>query len=98
MSVGKNIRKYRELLEMTQSDFARRIGVSVFECLAIEAGTRSLTSAEIQRIVTVLGIPMEVLLSDAVEEPAPQNVPEEGGSVVMPLSDLNDLLGKMREQ
>ena len=95
MSVGANIRKFREKLGITEWDFARRIGVPVEDCMALETGERSLNSNEIRKIVDVLGVTLDDLLMDNPDrEP---ETPATGGSVLMPMEALNELLGKMRE-
>ncbi len=99
MSIGQNIKCYREYLSMSVEEFARQVGISVEDCGLIESGRRALTSAEIQKIGEVLDVTFDDLLAS---EPVPRRVninpdgPEEG-SVLMPMDELKNLLGKMQE-
>lgn len=95
MSIGQNVKVYREYNGMSIGDFASHIGLTVEECEGIEAGVRMLSSSEIQRICRVLNVTLEALLSRQPTMPAPQDDAE--GSILMPVDELQSLLGKMRE-
>ena len=92
MSIGQNVKVYREYNGMSIGDFASHVGLTVE---GIEAGVRMLSSSEIQRICRVLNVTLEALLSRQPTMPAPQDDAE--GSILMPVDELQSLLGKMRE-
>ena len=106
MSIGQNIKRYREKLSMSEEQFAEQVGITVQECRFIEAGRRALSSAEIQKIGEVLNVTFDDLLSSRPIPPAipkrpaarasDDDMPEEG-SVLMPMDELKNLLGKMKE-
>lgn len=98
MSIGQNIKCYREYLSMTEEEFAGKVGISIDECNLIESGRRALTSAEIQKIGEVLNVTFDDLLAPNPVPPPPvdTDAPEEG-SVLMPMDELKNLLGKMQE-
>ena len=90
MSVGENIKKIRESQSITLEKFAELTGISLTSCQGIESGQRALNSSEVQSICRVLGVTFEAL----VAAPPP---PKEEASMVMPVDELRNLLGKMRE-
>lgn len=98
MSIGQNVKVYRENSGIKIEDFAARIGLSVADCEGIEAGKRMLSSSEIQRICKVLNVSLEALLSkNPTPECAKKGDADEEGSILMPVAELQSLLGKMRE-
>lgn len=97
MSIGQNVKIYRENSGIALEDFAARIGLTAAECQGIEAGKRMLSSSEIQRICKVLNVSLEALLSKHPTVPKPQEDISEEGSILMPVDELQSLLGKMRE-
>ena len=97
MSIGQNIKRYRENLSISEEQFAERVGITVDECRNIENGRRALSSLEIQKISEVLNVTFDALLSSKpIPAPAPKDEPEEG-SVLMPMDELKNLLGQMNE-
>lgn len=95
MSIGQNVKVYREYNGISIEDFASQINLTVEECEGIEAGVRMLSSSEIERICRALNVTLEALLSRQPSTPAPQDDAE--GSILMPVDELQSLLGKMRE-
>lgn len=93
MSLGDNIKMYRESKMMSLDDFSAKTGIALDACQAIEIGKRALSSAEIQSICRVLDVTFESLVTPP---PAPSDACTEG-SVLMPVDELRNLLGKMRE-
>ena len=93
MSLGDNIKMYRESKHMSLADFSAKTGISLEACEAIETGKRALSSADIQSICRVLDVTFESLVTPP---PAP-SVSCTEGSVLMPVDELRSLLGKMRE-
>ena len=92
MSVGENIKKYREYNQISIAQFATATGLSMADCEDIEAGQRAITSRELQVIARVLNTTVDALLS------APQTgTPDGGSSVVMPVDELRKLLGSMKD-
>ena len=47
MSIAQNIRHYRELQGLTLDNFSSKTGLSIADCIKIEAGQRPLTADEI---------------------------------------------------
>lgn len=95
MSLGENIKSIRESKNITLESFAQLTGISADNCLKIESGQRALTSAEIQSICNVLGITFD----DLVRSPKQPQQPEprsQDASVLMPVDELQKLLGKMK--
>ena len=95
MSIGQNVKVYREYNGMSIGDFASHVGLTVEERGGVDAGGRLLPWAEIRRICRVLTVAREALLSRQPTMPAPQDDAE--GSILMPVDELQSLLGKMRE-
>lgn len=94
MSVGENIKKLRESKSLTLAEFAAKTGMDEQTCERIEAGNRPLTSSEVHTICKALDVTFDMLVA------APKPVKAEGetgGSVVMPMEELQHLLGKMKE-
>ena len=92
MSVGENIKIIRENKGISLEYFAQMTGISLANCEGIESGVRALTSSEVQAICNALGVTFDALVATPV-----QDVPANEGSVVMPVDELQHLLGKMRE-
>ena len=92
MSVGENIKIIRESKGIDLANFSMMTGISLANCEGIEAGVRALTSAEVQAICNALGVSFDALVAAPL-----QDAPESEGSVVMPVDELQNLLGKMRE-
>lgn len=90
MSIGENIQYYRNQSGLSIDDFARDVNLSACDCREIESGKRRLSSAEIQTICRVLNVSLDNLLSD-------NPTPEDHGSVVIPVAELQALLGKMND-
>ena len=92
MSVGDNIKRIRESKSMSLERFAELTGISLSSCQGIEAGQRALNSSEVQSICRVLEVSFDML----VTAPASEYMTEEE-SMVMPVDELQNLLGKMKE-
>lgn len=92
MSIAQNIRKYRESQSISLDRFSQLTGLSINDCIQIEAGIRPLTATEISTICYALNITSEELIAEPQE-----TVKEEGGSVVIPLNELQNLLASMKE-
>lgn len=91
MSIAQNIRHYRELKKLTIDNFSAQTGLSVSDCIKIEAGQRPLTADEITRVCNVLNITSDDLCS------APKEENHEGESVVISINELQSLLGMMKD-
>lgn len=94
MSVGENVKFYREKKPLSIAKFAGQIGLTVDECKLIESGQRTISSAEIQTICRVLDIGIEALLAD---RPSVHSNDSTDGSMLMPVEELQKLLGKMQD-
>lgn len=95
MSVGDNIKRLRESKSLTLADLAAKTGMDEAACESIEAGQRPLTSTEVRKICNALEVTFDVLV--AAPKPTQAETVEAGGSVVMPVEELQHLLGKMKE-
>lgn len=62
MNIGEKIQRARRSKGMTQSEFAEKLGVSVFSITKYELGQRNPKYDKLQKISLVLDIPMEELL------------------------------------
>lgn len=96
MSIGENVKRYREYYGMGMDEFAARMALPVEACEGIESGKRMLSSSEIQQICRILGVSLEALLSRQPSMPEAVSEDDEG-SILMPVDELQNLLGKMRE-
>lgn len=63
MSIGQNIRKVRELKNLTQSYIARQLGISVAAYSRIERNKTSISLQRLQQIATVLGTDTATILN-----------------------------------
>ena len=93
MSVNENIRRLRVGNSLSIDSFAGLTGLSVADCQKIEAGTRPLSSAEVQKICSVLDVDVDTLMTATIPDPEARTE----GSVLMPIDELQNLLGKMQE-
>ena len=94
MSVGENIKTIRQLRAISIERFSALTGISVENCNMIEAGARALNSSEVQIICRVLGVNFDALLAAPKQDEQEDN----DGSVPMPAEELENLLGKMRDE
>jgi transcriptional regulator with XRE-family HTH domain len=62
-NAGKNIRKIRELKGLSQENIAHEIGFSQANYSKLERGEIKLTTDVLQKIIEVLGVSLETLLS-----------------------------------
>ncbi len=92
MSIAQNIRRYRESQSISLDQFSKMTGLTIADCINIEAGQRPLTSAEIQTVCNALVISVD----DLIAEPATE--PQNGASVVMSFNELQNLLGMMNDK
>lgn len=93
MSIAQNIRHYRELQGLTLDNFSSKTGLSIADCIKIEAGQRPLTADEITKVCDVLQITSDELCKD----PKPDESNREGESVVINIAELQNLLGMMKD-
>jgi len=66
--LGKRIRDERQRLHLTQAAFAEAVDISNTYMGAIERGERSLTLDTLVRLVNRLGVTVDYLLADSVED------------------------------
>ena len=71
VSMGKRIRKYRMDKNMTQSDLAEAVQRSNTTISHIEVGSGKPELNTVVRIANVLGVSMDMLLCDSLENAAP---------------------------
>ena len=71
MTVAEKIRQQRRLANISQDELSKRAGVSLKTVQRWEAEQRSPRMEEIQKLASVLGVPVTELLSDS---PAPAPV------------------------
>lgn len=65
MTIGEKIKEYREARGLTQTDLARRIGISRSYLCEIEANTsRTVSGPVLYRAARELGVTMESLLDE----------------------------------
>lgn len=64
--LGAKLRRARELLRMTQGAAAERLGLARTTLVAIEAGKRALSNAELRAFAELYGVPESELINDDV--------------------------------
>ncbi len=79
--LGLRIREERLRLNLTQSQLAESIGISDTYMGAIERGERSLTLDTLVRLVNRLGVTVDYMLADSVED-TDRNVMEQFKQIV----------------
>ena len=67
-SVGRVLRSFREADEISQTDFARKLGISRANLCDIEKGRKQVSVERAARFARILGIPEAVLVLYAFEE------------------------------
>ena len=67
-SIGKRIKYYRTRMNLSQEEFASRIPVSRTYLGYLETGARPVGLESLVHIANELGVPIEVLLEDSLEE------------------------------
>lgn len=72
--LGEKIREYRTALKMTQSDFARRLGVTGASVSAYENSTRLPSYDVLVRIANILCVSTDTLLGRKEDSEASINV------------------------
>ncbi len=104
MSLGGNIKRIRTDKNIGIDSFAAKLGLPVEACLAIEDDNRSLSSVEIQTICQILGVTFDSLVYEkksSLENLEINDVEENDAaeeSVLMPVDELQKLLGKMNDE
>lgn len=63
MSVGKRIRKRRQILEMTQQELAKAIGVTPQHISAIEQDKRDPSLSSLAKLAEELGVTIDYLVT-----------------------------------
>ena len=101
MSLGGNIKRIRTDRNISLESFAEQLGLPVEACLAIEDDNRSLSSVEIQTICQILDVTFDSLVYEKkssleINEAEENDAAEE--SVLMPVDELQKLLGKMNDE
>ena len=74
-SLGKRIRAYRKLFDMTQEELAKAVGVSCSFIGHIERGTRKLSVDTLVHLAEVLQVSCDTLLQDSLTCLADHNSP-----------------------
>lgn len=69
-ALGKRVRAYRKLFDMTQEELAEAVGVSCSFVGHIERGTRKLSVDTLVRLADVLQVSCDTLLQDSLSCPA----------------------------
>ena len=66
---GRKLRAFRKLKHLTQTELAKKIGVSVAIIGSLERGTRAPSKEIIERLTTVLNVHERELLGEAEAPP-----------------------------
>lgn len=69
---GKNVKKYRELHQLSQEEFAYLLAINFSNISRIESGKQFVTADILQAISNILGVTASKLFESDVEE-LPQN-------------------------
>ena len=67
LTIGRSIRKYRIALELAQRELAEEAGISVPFLSQIENGHRDPSPAVLKRLASVLEVPIELILLNAID-------------------------------
>ena len=94
MSIAQNIRYYREQSSLTLDEFSKKTNLAIADCIKIEAGQRPLSDSEITLVCKALDITVDELIAAPSQKGSTRD-PE--GSVVMPIGELQSLLGMMKD-
>lgn len=79
IQLGNTIRKLRKYRGLKQSELADMAGISVAFLCHIERNNREPSPALVRQLADTLGIPIELLIWDALEPP--KDLPEEDAHV-----------------
>ena len=71
--IGRNIRKARKTLCLTQEKTAELMGLSVLHFGRLERGERTASLRQLDRLSEILDVPLEALLSGATDRIAPSH-------------------------
>ncbi len=66
--VGKNVRAFRKLMGIGQQEFASIAGLNRSWLASVERGEVNVTIESLERIATVIGIPVNVLLIEGADK------------------------------
>jgi len=66
--VGRVLKAFREADEVSQAEFARKLGISRANLCDIEKGRKQVSFARAAKFAKVLGLPPELLVRYAIEE------------------------------
>lgn len=67
LTIGRSIRKYRIALELAQRELAEDAGISAPFLSQIENGHRDPSPAVLKRLASVLEVPIELILLNAID-------------------------------
>lgn len=67
-SVGRVLKAFREADEVSQAEFARKLGISRANLCDIEKGRKQVSFDRAAKFAKVLGLPPELLVQYAIEE------------------------------
>jgi transcriptional regulator with XRE-family HTH domain len=67
-SVGRVLKAFREADDMSQAEFARRLGISRANLCDIEKGRKQVSAARAAKFANVIGMPEAVLVRYVFEE------------------------------
>lgn len=84
MNIGQNIRKVRELKNLTQSYIARQLGISVAAYSKIERNKTNVSLQRLQQIADILGTETTAILNFNEQE------------VLLPSSGIQALVSEIR--
>jgi len=74
--IGRRIRRAREQLNLSQEELARRLNYQSPATISyFEAGERKVSIADLQRIASILGLPLGYFLNEAATPPRDSPLP-----------------------
>jgi len=77
-SLGMRIRKRRKAMHMTQEELAKKLGLSLSFLGHIERGTRKASVETLVAIANELGLSVDYMLQDSLNESVLQKTPASG--------------------
>lgn len=72
--IGRTIRERRLELNMTQDQFADKVGLSYEHCVQVENGNKGLSILSLQKVAEVLGVSMDYLVCGRTEKTEYENI------------------------
>ena len=74
LTIGKNLKKYREMNRLTQEQLAEKAEISYPFYTNLERGSKGLSVFTLKKISDVLGVSLDCLISEKPQDEVIQNI------------------------